>query len=799
MRFSKIAAAVSSLVIASGMAAYAPQQNTVTNANAEASSNYNYAEALQKSMFFYEVQQAGELPEWNEVSWRADSMLKEDGTDADVIPGGWFDAGDHLKFTLTNAYTASVLAWGLIEYEDAVKEVGLYESYLQNLKWGLDYVAACDLGDSVIGTIGDDAFDHVWYGSPEVYIRKFNLKSGSEDRPYDTITCTTTVAEMAAALAGGYIIFKDSDPETANNYLEHAVSLFELANETWSNDDMGVQEKYYSTKHNSGTDNFVDELFYAANWMYMATGDQAYLDKCESDYIPIFPLENQSTSRKYTWGFCWDDTTQAAALLYAQNTGKQEWIDHVSHHLDYWMDGYGGKVVNKTPDGLSHLDQWGSLRYAANTSWIAFLACDTIFADDAALCEKYNTWAKSQMDYAFGDNDLGLSYVVGMGEKNPVNIHHRGASGIYDDHWNQLGEEPSEGEYWQTEYAHVLYGALEGGPNQDGSFNDSNGSYTNTEVAIDYNAGWTAALCAMVEDYGGEILADFPPTEEPKWAEWEIAATLNGSGNSYTEIKAWAMNHTAWPARVEKNISYRYYFDVSEVLAAGLSVDDITVKSNSQQYQEGQQGYATVTGPYKYEGDASGNTYYALIQFEDGRAIQPTGQSEHRDEVQFRISIPDAINGQSTAGAWDPTNDWSYESIPDAPNNLLADEALNDHITMYVDNVLVWGTEPDGTTPDDVQPSTDPTTEPTTAPTTEADDDILYGDANLSGVVEISDAVKIMSYVTDKEKYPLSDAEMNVADVYQRGDGISNMDALAVQKKLAQLITGLPESTYVTT
>ena len=172
------------------------------------------------------------------------------------------------------------------------------------------------------------------------------------------------------------------------------------------------------------------------------------------------------------------------------------------------------------------------------------------------------------MDYAFGDNDIGLSYVIGMG-KNAVNVHHRGASGIHDDHWNALGTDDSEGK-WQTEYAHVLYGALEGGPNADGSFDDSNGSYTNTEVAIDYNAGFTACLCAMVDDYGGTILADFPQAETPKWPEWEISANLNGKGDSYTEIKAWAMNHTAWPARVAKNVSYRYYFDVSEILAGGL-------------------------------------------------------------------------------------------------------------------------------------------------------------------------------------------------------------------------------------
>lgn len=800
MIFRKAIAAVASMALAAGMASYLPAGTESFDANAEAS-KYNYAEALQKSMFFYQVQQSGILPEWNEVSWRADSMINEAGEEVDVVPGGWFDAGDHLKFSLTNAYTASMLAWGILEYGDAVKEAGLYDLYLKNLKWGLDFVAGCDMGDSVIGTIGDDAFDHVWYGSPEVYIRKYNLKNSVEERPYDTITCTTTVAEMSAAMSAGYLVFKDIDPETAESYLEHAKSLFVLADETWSNDDMGVQEGYYSTKHNSGTDNFVDELFWAANWLYKATGEQSYLDLCEEKYIPIFPKESQSTVWKYTWGHCWDDTTQGAALLYAQNTGKQEWIDHVAHHLDFWDEGYGGKVVNKTPDGFPILDQWGSHRYATTAGWIAKLASDTIFKDDATLSEKYNDWAKYILDYAFGDNDLGLSYVVGMGT-NPINIHHRGASGIYDDHWNELGKTgdaktEAEAQGWQTEYAHVLYGALEGGPNSDGSFKDDNGSYTNTEVAIDYNAGFTALLCAMVDDYGGEILEDFPPTEEPKWAEWEIAATLNGSGDSYSEIRVWAMNHTAWPARVAKDISFNYYFDVSELLAAGLSVDDISIKIGSQQYQEGQQGYATISGPYKYEADASGNTYYVEIQFEDGRAIMPTGQSEHRCEVQFRVSIPDAIDGQSTKGAWDPSNDYSYEYIPDAPNSLILDEALNDKITMYVDGALVWGTEPDGTTPGDVtptEPDSGETTEPSQEDTTAAPEGI-WGDANLNGDVEVADVIAIMAHAANPEQYPITnETALYYADVYQHGDGIGINDAVSIQKYITKILAELPES-----
>ncbi len=764
MKFKKLTAVLSALAMSASMLTAA-----VPAANA-ADVTVNYGEALQKSLFFYEVQQAGVLPEWNSVSWRADSMVNEAGEETDVATGGWFDAGDHYKFTLTNAYSASVLEWGYIAYKDTVDSLGIGETYRNNVQWTLDFLMQCDRGDKIIGTIGDED-DHVVWCSAEVYMRKHKLKFDDEVRPYDEIADSTTMALSAAALAEGYIIFKDEQPEKAAAYLEQAKKYFETADKIRANENGAMKDMYKPQS-------WVDDCMYAANWLYMATGEQSYLDKIESDYIPQFPTENQSTDKKYTWGFCWDDTTQGAALLYAINTGKTEWIDHISHHLDYWIDGYGGKKIDYTPDGLAYLMQWGSLRHASSTAWLAKLACDTIFKDDAAKVEKYNTWAKSQMDYCFGDNDLGLSYVLGMGDKQPTAFHHRTASGIHDDHWNDLGQ-ASSNEGWQTEYAHTLYGALIGGPNSQGEYTNDVSQYQYSEVAIDYNAGYTAALCAMVSDYGGEKLADFPPVETPKWAEWEVAAVLNGSGNSYTEIKAWAMNHTAWPARVEKNISYNYYFDVSEVLAAGLSVDDITIKSGSQQYSEGQQGYAEVSGPYKYEGDRTGNTYYAKIQFIDGRAIQPTGQSEHRDEVQFRISIPDAIDGKPTTGAWDPSNDWSYHGVEDA-TDLKKPDSLNDHITMYVNDQLVWGTEPDGTTPQPTDPENP--TKPTDPSQPSGSDEVLYGDANVDGKVEIADATLILQYLTNKDEYKLTEKGMKNADCANNGDGVTALDALTIQK-----------------
>ncbi len=847
MKMKKLMAAVSAMAMSASML------TSVPTVDAADGGKYNYAEALQKSMFFYEVQQSGELPEWNNVPWREDSMVDEDGKETDFVKGGWFDAGDHFKFCLTNAYSASMLAWGYIEYKDAVDNAGLGELYRNNLQWGLDYVMGCDQGGGkVVGTIGDftgGSTDHNIWCSAEVYLRKHHLNNGDWERPYDVIENASVAGLAAAALAEGYIVFKDDQPDKAAEYLKHAKDLFAGADKIRANKDVGGMSGMYNTA------SWIDDCMFAALWLYKATGDKTYLDKVEKDYIPNFPLEEQSTARKYTWGLCWDDTSQGAAFLYAQITKDEEWIAHCKRHIKYWMGEDEKKLQAITPKGLSWLFQWGCLRHATTTAFLAKLGSDTIFKG-SDVESKYDKWGDSQMNYCFGDNEMGLSYVLGMGEKSPTAIHHRTTSGIHDDHWNDLGQEKTSEEGWQTEYAHTLYGALIGGPDSKGDYGNYKVSdYQYTEVAIDYNAGYTACLCAMIDDYGGKPLADFPVAETPKWDEWEVAAVINGTeGKTYTEVKAWAMNHTAWPARVAKDIEYHYFFDVSEIINGGLSVDDIKVEGKSQQYGEGEQGYATVSGPYKYEGDATGNTYYAKIKFEDGRAIQPTGQSEHRDEVQFRISIPDAVDGKSTADAWDATNDWSYKGGLDKATDLKKADSLNKHIAMYVDGVLVWGEEPDGTVPtkSDYVPTregltgkTSPTpttttstakatttTTTTTATTTatasatttaseaqptvssstssaatvstsaggntdttqvswDYEGDALPGDANLDGKVSTADAVAILQSVANKDKFALKERGKVNGDV-DGVEGITANDALIILKYDAKVIDKLP-------
>ena len=101
--------------------------------------NFAYGEALQKSIYFYEAQEAGPKPSWNRVPWRGDSV-PDDGADVGLdLRGGWFDAGDHVKFGFPMAASTSLLAWGLVDYRDAYAQSGQLTHMLNNLRFVNDY------------------------------------------------------------------------------------------------------------------------------------------------------------------------------------------------------------------------------------------------------------------------------------------------------------------------------------------------------------------------------------------------------------------------------------------------------------------------------------------------------------------------------------------------------------------------------------------------------------------------------------------------------------------------------------
>ncbi|HYF62896.1 MAG TPA: glycoside hydrolase family 9 protein, partial [Herpetosiphonaceae bacterium] len=201
-----------------------------TAPHTQAVAAFNYGEALQKSLFFYEAQQAGRKPSWNRVSWRGDSVLS-DGADVGLdLSGGWFDAGDHVKFGFPMAASATMLAWGAVEYRDGYVASGQLDELQRNLRFVNDYFIKAHPAPNVLyGQVGIGGKDHAWWGPAEVA----HLDDQAGLRPSYKIdsSCggSDLAGETAAAMAASSLVFRASDPAYADTLVGHARQLYAFA------------------------------------------------------------------------------------------------------------------------------------------------------------------------------------------------------------------------------------------------------------------------------------------------------------------------------------------------------------------------------------------------------------------------------------------------------------------------------------------------------------------------------------------------------------------------------------------
>lgn len=610
---------------------------------------FNYAEALQKSLFFYEAQRSGRLPANNRVKWRGDSAL-QDGSDVGVdLTGGYYDAGDHVKFALPMTSSMTLLAWGGIEYGAGIQTSQQKAAFLDTVRWGTDWIIKSHPSAYVFyGQVGTGQPDHSYWGPPETMTMA---------RPAYVITATKpgseVTGEAAAAMAAASILFKNEDPAYSATLLSHARTLFAFADNYRGSYTSAIPDAAGFYNSYSG---YWDELVWSAAWLYRATGETAYLVKAEAIY-------NQYLAGKASkWTHAWDDKMYGCFVLLAQLTGKQVYKDAAQRWLNYWTVGDNGARISYTSGGLAWLDRWGSLRYAANTSLLAFIYGDKV----GDVGTRYRDFAKAQINYILGANPNNRSYVVGFGNNPPINPHHRAAHGS----WNGS-------EYTPVNNRHVLYGALVGGPASanDNDYTDSRHDYVANEVALDYNAAFTGALARMAGESGGAPDANFPPAETPD-DEFFVEASINQQGNGFTEIRALLNNRSSFPARASDKLGFRYYVDLTELFAAGYNETHVTVRTN---YTQG--GQASPLKVY----DAARRIYYTEVKF-DGTRIAPGGGSTYWKEAQFRLSVASGV----PASAWIATNDHSYIGLSAGNSNT----KKTDRIPVYESGTKLSGIEP---------------------------------------------------------------------------------------------------------
>ncbi len=448
----------------------------------------NYAKLLQYSLYFYDANYCGiGAGEKSHFSWRDD--CHKDGT----ANGGFHDAGDGIICGITEGFTASTLGWLYYEYKEEFQKTGTYAHFKAISTEFAEFFKNCTTLDGngnvtrFIYEIGDDGTDHSKWRAPELMSRNSGEYYSTSDG------ASNTAAQYAAALAQQYINFGDEES------LKYAKALYDFAAK---NRKMTYDQQTYSDK------SVEDDIAWAAGWLYIATGEQPYLD-----------ANNKDTSNTNDWvnDYYYGGVWLGAAIINAEITGN--WSKPVS---------YIQNIVNQNQNRFYVMNSWGSARHNTLMQTCALVATKHKEKSGADFAE----WCKGQTDMILGKNNANVCLVVGYNNVSATSPHHRAASGLYvGDGWEEWNS--WNGDYANVPTSHTLYGALCGGPTSEdfGTFQKLNAKdATSNEVALDYQVGLVGAAVGLYHAYGtgqvvdtiGEGVTVYP--EEIAVAKGEVPA-----------------------------------------------------------------------------------------------------------------------------------------------------------------------------------------------------------------------------------------------------------------------------------
>nr|GMD01591.1 endoglucanase 6-like [Ipomoea batatas] len=489
---------------------------------------HDYAQALSKSFLFYEAQRSGYLPSTQRVRWRGHSGLLDGKANGVDLVGGYYDAGDNVKFGLPMAFTVTMMSWSIIEYGKQMAASGELGHAMDAVKWGTDYFIKAHPEPNVLyGEVGDGDTDHYCWQRPEDMTTSRTAYKIDPSRPGSDLA-----GETAAAMAAASIVFRRSNPSYSNELLQHAYQLFEFADKYRGKYDSSitVAQRYYQS-----VSGYADELLWAAAWLYKASNNQYYLN---------YLAKNGNALGGTSWAmteFGWDvkyagvQTLVAKFLMEGKGGGYEPVLESYQEKAESFMCsclGKGNRNVQLTPGGLIYHQGWNNLQFVTSASFLLtvysdylsssrkYLKCNSGYVPPSALI----SFAQSQVDYILGDNPRATSYMVGYGNNYPRQVHHRGSSivsikvdptfvscrGGYATWYGRKGSDPN-----------LLTGAIVGGPDAYDNFADERDNFEQTEPATYNNAPLIGVLARLHAGRGGynQLLpvATPQPKPTPRW------------------------------------------------------------------------------------------------------------------------------------------------------------------------------------------------------------------------------------------------------------------------------------------
>lgn len=453
----------------------------------------DYKDALHKSLLFLEAQRSGKIfNSSNRIWWRGDSALTDGQIQNVDLVGGYYDAGDNVKYGFPMAFTVTMLAWGAIHYGDELAAAGELDNVRDAIRWGTDYfIKASATPNQLWVQVGDPYADHSCWQNPETMDTPRTLYKIDQYNPG-----TEIAAETAAALAASSIVFVAIDNPYSQSLLDRAKSLFYFADQ-YRGTYKGECPFYCSY---SG---YEDELAWAASWLYKATRSSEY-----SQYI----LQQNFCSYNVS-EFSWDLKTVGVQVLLSSLyfSGESIFEAYRSQAEMFFCSviPYSPHFKhNMTPGGLLYVRDGANTQYATGTSFLLSVYSDLLSSHNQSMQCDYQIYesgdliafAKQQVHYILGWNPLGMSFMVGFGPRYPQQAHHRGSS-IVSIYLESTRISCTEGfMVWFSRQApnpNVLTGAVVGGPDRYDRFEDFRADSCKLEPTTYINAPLVGVLAKL--------------------------------------------------------------------------------------------------------------------------------------------------------------------------------------------------------------------------------------------------------------------------------------------------------------
>ncbi|KAL8556203.1 hypothetical protein ACS0TY_003843 [Phlomoides rotata] len=461
-------------------------------------SYHDYGDALSKSILFFEGQRSGYLPADQRMEWRGHSGLGDGWTASTDLTGGYYDAGDNVKFNFPMAFTTTMLAWSVVEFGEYMPPAE-QRNALVAIRWSTDYLLkTVSQPNRIFVQVGDPISDHNCWERPEDMDTARTVYTVEAPN-----TASDVAGETAAALAAASMAFRASDPGYAKTLLRTSTRVFQYADSYRgaysdnSNIRNGVCPFYCDF------DGYQDELLWGAAWLRRASNDDSYLDYLQNNGKTLGAEDSTNE-------FGWDNKHAGVNILVSKEVLEKSMYSLESYRAsaDSFMctliPDSSSSHIEYTPGGLIYKPGGSNLQHATSISFLLLVYANYLERSSRSVnCgdvsvgpSRLRQIALRQANYILGENPKGMSYMVGYSNAYPQRIHHRGSSlPSVKDHPQVIA--CKEGSIYfnsSNPNPNVLVGAIVGGPGEDDEYGDDRGDFRKSEPTTYINAPFVGVL-----------------------------------------------------------------------------------------------------------------------------------------------------------------------------------------------------------------------------------------------------------------------------------------------------------------